>query len=244
MTSTVIIIPSRLKAKRLPNKPLKLIKGKEIILHVYNLAVKSGAGEVLVTTPDKTISELIDKNGGKSFLSKESHETGTDRVFEAFKSFYSSKPKIIINLQGDMPNLDPNSILFLSDYLNKGLCDVATLASSLKNETEIADKNVVKVVTNNDIEKSGFSQALDFKRAIDQTKNKFIYHHVGIYGFTSKALIRYVNLKRSKLELERNLEQMRALENNMKIHVGHMRSSPLGIDTEKDFLEVKKSMEQ
>ena len=143
-----------------------------------------------------------------------------------------------------MPNLDPNSILFLSDYLNKGLCDVATLASSLKNKTEIEDKNVVKVVTNHDIEKSGFSEALDFKRAIDQTKNKFIYHHIGIYGFTSKALIRYVNLKRSKLELERNLEQMRVLENNMKIHVGHIKSNPLGIDTEKDFLEVKKIMEQ
>jgi len=244
MSNTVIIIPSRLKAKRLPNKPLKLIKDKEIILHVYNLAVKSGAGEVLVVTPDKIISELIERNGGKSFLSKESHETGTDRVFEAFKSFYSSEPKIIINLQGDMPNLNPDSILFLSDYLNKGLCDVATLASSLNNKSEIEDKNVVKVVTNNDIEKSGFSEALDFKRAIDQTKNKFIYHHIGIYGFTSKALIRYVNLKRSKLELERNLEQMRALENNMKIHVGHIKSNPLGIDTEKDFLEVKKSMEQ
>ena len=244
MTSTVIVIPSRLKAKRLPNKPLKLIKDKEIILHVYNLAVKSGVGEVLVATPDKIISELIERNGGKSFLSKESHETGTDRVFEAFKSFYSSEPKIIINLQGDMPNLNPDSILFLSDYLNKGLCDVATLASSLNNKSEIEDKNVVKVVTNNDIEKSGFSEALDFKRAIDQTKNKFIYHHIGIYGFTSKALIRYVNLKRSKLELERNLEQMRALENNMKIHVGHIKSNPLGIDTEKDFLEVKKSMEQ
>ena len=244
MSNTVIIIPSRLKAKRLPNKPLKLIKDKEIILHVYNLAVKSGAGEVLVATPDKIISELIERNGGKSFLSKESHETGTDRVFEAFKSFYSSEPKIIINLQGDMPNLNPDSILFLSDYLNKGLCDVATLASSLNNKSEIEDKNVVKVVTNNDIEKSGFSEALDFKRAIDQTKNKFIYHHIGIYGFTSKALIRYVNLKRSKLELERNLEQMRALENNMKIHVGHIKSNPLGIDTEKDFLAVKKSMEQ
>ena len=244
MSNTVIIIPSRLKAKRLPNKPLKLIKDKEIILHVYNLAVKSGAGEVLVATPDKIISELIERNGGKSFLSKESHETGTDRVFEAFKSFYSSEPKIIINLQGDMPNLNPDSILFLSDYLNKGLCDVATLASSLNNKSEIEDKNVVKVVTNNDIEKSGFSEALDFKRVIDQTKDKFIYHHIGIYGFTSKALIRYVNLKRSKLELERNLEQMRALENNMKIHVGHIKSNPLGIDTEKDFLEVKKSMEQ
>ena len=244
MSNTVVIIPSRLKAKRLPNKPLKLIKDKEIILHVYNLAVKSGAGEVLVATPDKIISELIERNGGKSFLSKESHETGTDRVFEAFKSFYSSEPKIIINLQGDMPNLNPDSILFLSDYLNKGLCDVATLASSLNNKSEIEDKNVVKVVTNNDIEKSGFSEALDFKRAIDQTKNKFIYHHIGIYGFTSKALIRYVNLKRSKLELERNLEQMRVLENNMKIHVGHIKSNPLGIDTEKDFLEVKKIMEQ
>ena len=244
MSNTVIIIPSRLKAKRLPNKPLKLIKDKEIILHVYNLAVKSGAGEVLVATPDKIISDLIERNGRKSFLSKESHETGTDRVFEAFKSFYSSEPKIIINLQGDMPNLNPDSILFLSDYLNKGLCDVATLASSLNNKSEIEDKNVVKVVTNNDIEKSGFSEALDFKRVIDQTKDKFIYHHIGIYGFTSKALIRYVNLKRSKLELERNLEQMRALENNMKIHVGHIKSNPLGIDTEKDFLEVKKSMEQ
>ena len=244
MSNTVIIIPSRLKAKRLPNKPLKLIKDKEIILHVYNLAVKSGAGEVLVATPDKIISELIERNGGKSFLSKESHETGTDRVFEAFKSFYSSEPKIIINLQGDMPNLNPDSILFLSDYLNKGLCDVATLASSLNNKSEIEDKNVVKVVTNNDIEKSGFSEALDFKRAIDQNKNKFIYHHIGIYGFTSKALIRYVNLKRSKLELERNLEQMIALEINMIIHVGHIKSNPLGIDTEKDFLEVKKSMEQ
>ena len=244
MTSTVIIIPSRLKAKRLPNKPLKLIGGKEIILHVYNLAVKSGAGEVLVVTPDQTISELIKRNGGKSFLSKDLHETGTDRVFEAFKNFYSREPKIIINLQGDMPNLDPNSILFLRDYLKKDLCDVATLASSLKNKTEIENKNIVKVVTSNDIEKSGFSEALDFKRTIDQTKNKFIYHHIGIYGFTNKALIRYVNLKRSKLELERNLEQMRALENNMKIHVGYIKSNPLGIDTEKDFIEIKKIMEQ
>ena len=244
MTSTVIIIPSRLKAKRLPNKPLKLIGGKEIILHVYNLAVKSGVGEVLVATPDKAISELIEKKGGKSFLSNESHETGTDRVFEALKIFYSGKPNVIINLQGDMPNLDPKSISFLSDYLKKGLCDVATLASSLKNKTEIKNENIVKVITNNDIEKSGFSEASDFKRSIDHTKNKFIYHHIGIYGFTNKALMRYVNLKRSKLELERNLEQMRALENNMKIHVGYIKSNPLGIDTEKDFLQIKEIMEQ
>ena len=112
------------------------------------------------------------------------------------------------------------------------------------NKDEINDQNIVKVITGDNIEKSGFSEALDFKRDSINYNDKFIYHHIGIYGFTSKALIRYVNLKRSKLELERNLEQMRALENNMKIHVGHMQSSPLGIDTEKDFLKVKKSMEQ
>ena len=243
MSSTVIIIPSRLNAKRFPNKPLKVIGNKEIIVHVYNLAVKSGAGEVLVATPDESISELVVKNGGKSFISEQPHETGTDRVFEAFKIFYSSKPKIIINLQGDMPNLNPDSISYLSQHLNKGLCDVATLASSLKKNTEIHDRNIVKVVSKHDLEKSQFSEALDFKREIGETKNKFIYHHIGIYGFTSEALMRYVNLKRSKLELERNLEQMRALENDMKIHVGYVNSNPLSIDTEKDFLEVKKVME-
>ena len=117
MTSTVIIIPSRLQAKRLPNKPLKLIGGKEMILHVYNLAVKSKVGEVLVATPDKIISELITKNGGKSFVSRDAHETGTDRVFEAFKKFYFTKPKTIINLQGDMPNLDPKAIVQLNEYM-------------------------------------------------------------------------------------------------------------------------------
>ena len=243
MSSTVIIIPSRLSAKRFPNKPLKIIGNKEIIVHVYNLAVKSGVGEVLVATPDESISELVVKNGGKSFISEQPHETGTDRVFEAFKIFYSSKPKIIINLQGDMPNLNPDSISYLSQHLNKGLCDVATLASSLKKNTEIHDRNIVKVVSKHDLEKSQFSEALDFKREIGETKNKFIYHHIGIYGFTSEALMRYVNLKRSKLELERNLEQMRALENDMKIHVGYVNSNPLSIDTEKDFLEVKKVME-
>ena len=244
MSNTVVIIPTRLEAKRFPNKPLKLIKKKEMILHVYDLAIKSGIGEVLVVTPDKVISELIVKNGGKSFISKNVHETGTDRVFEAFKIFYSSKPKTIINLQGDMPNLDPKNISFLNDYLNKGICDIVTLASSLKNTGEIEDKNIVKVITKNNIEKSIFSEAMDFKRELDKNENKPIYHHIGIYGFTNKALVRYVNLKRSELELKRNLEQMRVLENNMKIHVGYSKSSPLSIDTEKDFLEVKQNMEK
>ena len=220
MSNTVIIIPSRLKAERLPNKPLKLIRNKEMILHVYDLAVKSKVGEVLLVTPDNEIAELIKKNGGNSFVSKGNHETGTDRVFEAFKTFYSSKPKIIINLQGDMPNLNPDAISYLGQHLNKGLCDVATLASSLKKNTEIHDRNITT------------------------GHNDSAYHHIGIYGFTNKALIKYVNLKRSKLELERDLEQMRALENNMKIHVGLVNSIPLSVDTEEDLQEIKKLVEK
>ena len=116
MRNTVVIIPSRLKARRLPNKPLELINGKEMILHVHDLAKNSRSADVLVVTPDKSIAQLIKKNGGNSFLSVSQHETGTDRVFEGFKNFYSAEPKIIINLQGDMPNLDPNAcLLYTSD---------------------------------------------------------------------------------------------------------------------------------
>ena len=244
MIQTVVIIPTRLKAKRLPDKPLKLIKQKEMILHVYDLAVKSGVGDVLVTTPDKSISELIKNHGGKSFISKHSHETGTDRVFEAFNQFYLSKPQIIINLQGDMPNLNSNDIINLNNYIKSSNCDVATLASDFATAEEISDKNVVKVETKQSINVTRFSEAFDFKREVKDTQDKNIYHHIGIYGFTNKALIRYVNLKRSKLEIERNLEQMRAIENKINIHVGFTRSKPLSVDTEQDLSNIKKIMEK
>ena len=244
MSSTVIIIPTRLQAKRLPNKPLKIINQKEMILHVYNLAVRSEIGEVLVATPDQAISDLIEKNGGKSFISKESHENGTDRVFEAFSKYFSSNPKIIINLQGDMPNLDPKDIIKLRNYLEKKNCDLGTLASNLESNRELRDTNIVKVLTKESIEKMNFSEAYDFTRHLSDKENKYIYHHIGIYAFTKEALIRYVNLKRSKLEIERNLEQMRALEEKMKIHVGFTKTKPLSVDTEKDLLKIKKIMEK
>ncbi len=242
MTNTVIIIPSRLQATRLPEKPLKIIKGKEMVLHVLDLATKSGVGDVLVATPDTKISDLINKNKGKSFLSQKTHQTGTDRVFEAFENYFSNNPKFIINLQGDMPNLNPKEIIFLNNYLNKGLCDIVTLAAPLKSN-EVEDQNVVKVLTKQEMKKLTFSSAIDFQRNIITGQSDFAYHHIGIYGFTNKALIKYVNLKRSKLELERDLEQMRALENNMKIHVGLVNSIPLSVDTEEDLQEIKKNME-
>ena len=169
--------------------------------------------------------------------------TGTDRVFEVFNKSLNKTPNIIVNLQGDMPNIDPNDIKNLIDYMYLNQCDIGTLASEVKSNFEIKDKNIVKVSVQKKIKLGEFVEALDFVR-MNPKKDHKIYHHVGIYAFTNKALSKYVSLKRSKLELERNLEQLRALENEMSIHVGYINSSPLSVDTEKDFLEIKKLMEK
>ncbi len=242
MSKIAIIIPSRLEAVRLPNKPLELINNKEMILHVYEAAKKTNAEEVYVATPDQKIIDLIKKNDGEAILTSLNHQTGTDRVYEVFDNQLKRKPNIIVNLQGDMPNIDPKYINNLLSYMDKGLCDIGTLASTFNSDVEIADKNNVKVSVLEKLNFNQFSPATDFFR-IDTKKYKNFYHHIGIYAFTNKALVRYVSLKRSKLELERKLEQLRALENSMAIHVGYVDSSPLSVDTKNDLIEVRKIME-
>ena len=243
MNKTAIIIPSRLEATRLPNKPLELINNKEMILHVYEAAKKTNSGEVYVATPDQKIANLIKENGGNAVLTSLNHQTGTDRVFEVFENQLMSKPKIIVNLQGDMPNIDPKAIINLVTYMKEGKCDIGTLASSFNSNIEMANVNNVKVTVKDSLKINQFSKATDFFRA-NKENNKNLYHHVGIYAFTNKALVRYVSLKRSKLELERKLEQLRALENSMTIHVGYINSSPLSVDTKDDLIKVKKIMEK
>jgi len=242
MNKTAIIIPSRLNALRLPNKPLKYINNKEMILHVYEAAKKSNTGEVYVATPDKKIIDVVKNCGGNAILTSLNHQTGTDRIFEVFKDVLNSEPSIIINLQGDMPNIDPQAITDLVSYMKEGKCDIGTLASSFNSNSELEDKNNVKVAVKEKLITNKFVEATDFFRITSKTYQNF-YHHVGIYAFTNKALVRYVSLKRSKLEIERKLEQLRAFENNMSIHVGYINSSPLSVDTEKDLIEVKKIME-
>ena len=244
MTKIAIIIPSRLKALRLPNKPLKLISQKEIILHVYDLALRSNVGDVIVATPDQKIVDLLKSKGGKAVLTSMSHETGTDRVFEVFEKKLKSTSEIIINFQGDMPNLNPEAIKNLAEHMKKNLCDISTLASQIDNDNEEKDPNVVKVLVDKDIKNKSFARALDFFRTSKKPLNKFTFHHVGIYAFTNKALIRYVSLERSKLEIKRKLEQLRALEDKMKIDVGYIDACPLSVDTESDLVAVKKVMEK
>ena len=243
MNKTVIIIPSRLDAARLPNKPLELINNKEMVLHVYEAAKKSSAGEVYVATPDQKIVDTVKKIGGNAILTEENHQTGTDRVFEVFKKNLNANPNIIVNLQGDMPNISPETINNLVDYMNKGHCEIGTLASKLSSNEELDDENVVKVLVKEKLKTSMYVKALDFIR-LKSIQELQAYHHIGIYAFTNKALVRYVSLKRSKLELERKLEQLRAMENDLLIHVGYINSSPLSVDTESDLNEVKKMMEK
>ena len=242
MNKIAIIIPSRLEAVRLPNKPLDLINNKEMILHVYEAAKKTNS-EVYVATPDQKIIDVIDHNKGKAVLTSINHQTGTDRVYEVFKGHLKSEPNLIINLQGDMPNIEPQAISDLINYMHQRKCDIGTLASSFSSEDELVDENNVKVVVKGKLIAGKFSEAIDFFR-VDEKKNENYYHHVGIYAFTNKALVRYVSLKRSKLELDRKLEQLRALENSMSIHVGYINSSPLSVDTKNDLMEVRKIMEK
>ncbi len=243
MKKTAIIIPSRLDANRLPNKPLKLINNKEMILHVYEAARKSNVGTVYVATPDSVIYDLIKKFDGNVILTSNSHATGTDRVFEVFDKTLNNDANIIVNLQGDMPNIDPKAIADLINYMKQGKCEIGTLASELRSASEYEDQNIVKVCVKEKMKPGMFVEALDFVRT-NPKKDYQTYHHIGVYAYTSNALAEYVSLKRSKLELERKLEQLRALENDLSIHVGYINSSPLSVDTETDLIEVKKIMEK
>ena len=174
MNKSVIIIPSRLDAQRLPNKPLKLINNKEMILHVYEAAQKSEVGEVYVASPDQKIIEVIKNSGGKAIQTSIDHQTGTDRVFEVFKDTLKSAPSVIVNLQGDMPNISPEAIKDLVSDIEKKKCDIATLASDLHRD-EIENENVVKVSVKEKLSLKSYSQALDFYRVNANLKHN-LYH--------------------------------------------------------------------
>ena len=242
MKNTVIIIPTRLGAKRFPKKPLIKINDVPMIIHVLNRAKESKIGEVLVATPDDEIFQVVKENGGKAILTKQDHLSGSDRIYEAYIKELKNNVDLIINLQGDMPNIKPNSISKLEKLMRSNDCDIGTLASSIKDKNDIVDTNVVKVEMGEILKDDDFFKAKDFFRIKKNSNHKKIYHHIGIYAFTNIALTKYVKLARSKLEIQRNLEQMRALENNLIIKVGLSDSLPLGVDTEKDLEEISREM--
>ena len=242
MKNTAIIIPSRLEAKRFPNKPLAKINNVPMIIHVLNRAKESKIGEVFVATPDDEIFQVVKENGEKAILTKPDHPSGSDRIYEAYIKELENNVDLIINLQGDMPNIKPNSISKLEKLMRNNDCDIGTLASCITDKNDMTDTNVVKVQMDAMLKDDDFLKAKDFFRIKQDLNHEKIYHHIGIYAFTNIALTKYVKFARSKLEIQRNLEQMRALENNLIIKVGLSDCLPLSVDTEEDLRKVSKEM--
>ncbi len=239
---TLVIIPSRLSATRLPGKPLLKINGLSIISHVFKKAEEASIGEVVVATEDQEIIDDVKQNGGQAILTKKYHKTGTDRIYEALQIIGGSNIDLIMNLQGDEPLMNVNDIKNLNDLMIKNNSQLGTLASTILNKRLYQDQNVVKVITKEPLDKSNFPEALNFFRNINN-ENQNIYHHLGIYCYKMETLKKFVSYKQSDNEIKNKLEQMRAIDNKIKINVAHAKYSPVGVDTEEDFVAIKKIME-
>ena len=242
MSNTVILIPSRLAATRLPNKPLLKINNISIINHVYKIAKSSLIGESYVATGDKEIFEEVTKFGGKCILTKKDHKTGTDRIFEAYQELRDDNIEYVINLQGDEPMLDIEDVTNLLKKTIKTQSKISTLACQIEDEKFFLNTNVVKVITKEELIQNNLSTATSFTREIKNTQ-KNIYHHIGIYIYNVTYLERFVQLEQTQNEKSQKLEQLRLMDNNIKIDVGLAKTKPIGVDTDEDYLEIKKIME-
>ena len=238
---TLTIIPSRLSATRLPGKPLLKIKGLSIISHVFKRAQEANIGEVVVAAEDQEIVDDVIKNGGNAIITSNNHKTGTDRIYEALKKLDPKDVDLIMNLQGDEPAINIEDIISLNKNMTIYQSQMGTLAANIKNDEDLENKNIVKVITKKNLKDEGFSRAENFLRNCSKRDN--IYHHIGIYCYSTETLDRFVKLEQSQNEIENRLEQLRALDNNIEINVSLAKSSPIGVDTEEDYLALKKIME-
>ena len=239
---TLVIIPSRLTAMRLPGKPLLKINGLSIISHVFKKAEEANIGEVMVATEDQEIIEDVKQNGGQAILTSNEHKTGTDRIYEAIQKLGRSDVDYIMNLQGDEPLMNIEDIKNLNNKMIQTKSQLGTLASNISDDKLYDDQNVVKVITKESLDISEFPEALDFIRKTSNVSEN-IYHHLGIYCYQLETLKNFVSYDQSHNEIKNKLEQLRALDNNIKINVALAKSSPIGVDTQEDFVAIKKIME-
>ena len=239
---TLVIIPSRLSASRLPGKPLLKINGLSIISHVYKKAQEANIGEVFVAAEDQEIIEDVKKNGGEAILTNNNHKTGTDRIYEAFVKLGRTDIDLIMNLQGDEPLMNIEDIQKLNKHMIQTKRDLGTLAAKINNKKVFENHDIVKVITEESLDDTKFPRAINFMRKLNKENNQ-AYHHLGIYCYNVEILKRFISLKQSQNEIENRLEQLRALDNNINVNVALAKSSPIGVDTEEDFMAIKKIME-
>ena len=239
---TLVIIPSRLSASRLPGKPLLKINGLSIISHVYKKAQEANIGEVFVAAEDQEIIEDVKKNGGEAILTHNNHKTGTDRIYEAFEKLGRTDIDLIMNLQGDEPLMNIEDIQKLNKHMIQTKRDLGTLAAKINNKKVFENHDIVKVITEESLDDTKFPRAINFIRKLNKENNQ-AYHHLGIYCYNVEILKRFISLKQSQNEIENRLEQLRALDNNINVNVALAKSSPIGVDTKEDFMAIKKIME-
>jgi 3-deoxy-manno-octulosonate cytidylyltransferase (CMP-KDO synthetase) len=237
---TLVLIPSRMGATRLPGKPLLDIAGIPMIVHVLRRAEAANIGRVAVATDTPEIAEAIRSHGGEAVMTSPDHPSGSDRIFEALQTLDpSGQAEFVVNLQGDLPTIPPQDIRAALGLLEDASVDIGTLAAEIHKDEEHTTPSVVKLIG------SPLShqrlRALYFTRATAPYGDGPRYHHIGLYAYRRSALERFVKLPPSVLEQREKLEQLRALEAGMRIDAAIVDSVPLGVDTADD-LETARRM--
>jgi len=232
--STLILIPARMASTRLPGKPLADIAGAPMIVHVARRAAEAGLGRVVVATDSEAVAEAVRSHGFVAVMTRRDHESGSDRIFEALTILDPERQvETIVNVQGDLPTIDPEIIGAALRPFEDQSVDIATLGVEIVRDEEKTNPNVVKIVGS---PLSGMRlRALYFTRATAPWGEGPLYHHIGLYAYRRAALERFVTLKPSPLERRERLEQLRALEAGMRIDAEIVQSLPLGVDTPHDL---------
>ena len=231
-----------MSATRLPGKPLLKINNLSIISTVFKKATEANIGDVIVATEDKEILDDVKNNGGNAILTDKGHKTGTDRIFQALKKYGDDNIDFVMNIQGDEPMINIEDIKSLNKKMIEQEANMGTLASEVNQDSYYDNLNVVKVKTSELLDFQNFPMAINFQRKISMIE-KNIYHHIGVYCYSKDILEKFVNLEQTDNEKKNQLEQLRALDNEININVALAKFSPIGVDTMEDYLAIKKIME-
>ena len=244
-SSTIILIPARMASTRLPDKPLADIHGVPMIVQVWRRAIEAKAGRVVVATDSQEVMKAVQSHGGEVVLTRSDHVSGSDRIFEALETIDPDKKiKVIINVQGDLPTIEPETIRASLIPLQNPAVDLSTLVAKITIKEERTNPNVVKMIGTPTNERAGERtfRALYFTRATAPYGEGPLYHHIGLYAWRRDALERFVSLKPSTLELREKLEQLRALEAGMRIDAALVDTVPLGVDTAADLERARQAL--
>ncbi len=237
MPKTIVLIPARMASTRLPGKPLADILGAPMIVHVLRRAQAAHIGETVVATDSEAVQAAVEKSGGRAVMTRADHVSGSDRIFEALEALDPEhRFEIVVNVQGDLPTIDPADIRAALAPLADPAVDIATLAAVITDATERSNPNVVKAI--------GTPVTADRLRAVaftraDATGPGPHYHHIGLYAYRRAALERFVKLPPSANEQREKLEQLRALDAGMRIDIAVVKSVPLGVDTPEELAKAR-----